>query len=53
MTSKTYPHAVIADGVFYPTGTPVPVKTAPKTEAKKAARKSANKGTGRKAKSAD
>jgi len=33
----TYPHAVIADGVFYPTGANVPVKTPAKAAAEKAA----------------
>lgn len=49
----TYPHAVIANGVFYPAGARVPVKTPAKAATEKAATKSANKGKGRKAKTAD
>lgn len=52
--TKTYPHAVIYGGVFYPANTPIEVvekedvsekKEAPKKTTKKAVAKDDNKGT--------
>ena len=48
MAIKTFPYAVIYDGILYPANTKVDVKETAETNEKKAVNKN-DKGTGRKA----